>query len=119
MPVSLWSNQGKTGQYKDKTLYESSNIIVVKFFGQKEGGRDHLIEEGNYFFIKDEELEESKRYTYKGRVSLVSKLPKENGINVFELVITKEDPKQFRIKTDAYSHFNWKGKEVVAGIIKH
>ena len=44
---------------------------------------------------------------------------KNYGKNVFELVITKEDPMQFRIKTDAYSHFNWKGRKVVAGIIKY
>tara|TARA_B100000674_G_C37574035_1_gene793211 strand:- start:22 stop:381 length:360 start_codon:yes stop_codon:yes gene_type:complete len=119
MPVSLWSNQGKTGQYRDETFYESDNIMVVKYFGQKKGGRDHLIAAGNYFFIKDEKLEESKRYTYKGRVSLVSELPKEEGINVYELVIRKEEPVQFRIKKDAYSHFKWDTDDVMSGIIKH
>lgn len=119
MTVSLWSNQGKTGQYRDKTFYESDNIMVVKYFGQKKGGRDYLITEGSYFFIKNDKSEESKRYTYKGRVTLVSELPKEEGINVYELVIRKEHPLQFRIKKDAYLHFRWNTDDVMSGIIKH
>jgi hypothetical protein len=119
MPVSLWSNQGKSGEYRDKTFYESDNIIIIKYFGQRKGGRDHLITEGAYFFIKDEKLEKPNMYTFKGKVKLVSKLPKEEGINVYELVICKEEPVQFRIKKDAYSHFKWNTEDVMSGIIKH
>ena len=57
MPISIWSNQGKTGEYKDETFYESNSILIVKYFGQRKGGRDHLLEEGAFFFIKDDKLE--------------------------------------------------------------
>jgi hypothetical protein len=114
MPVSLWSNQGKSGEYDDKTLIETDNNMIVKYFGQRKGGRDHLVEIGSYFFLKH-----TKGYTFKGRVINVSALEKENSINVFELVIDKKTPIEFRIKKDAYSHFGWNTEDVMSGIIKH
>ena len=35
--------------------------------------------------------ESNKRYTFKGKVRIISKLPKENNINVYELVIQKKN----------------------------
>ena len=119
MPISIWSNQGKKGEYKDETFYESNSILIVKYFGQRKGGRDHLLEEGAFFFIKDDKLESNKRYTFKGKVRIISKLPIENNINVYELVVQKEEPINFRIKKDAYTHFGWDTNDVMSGIIKH
>jgi len=117
MSVSLWSNQGKDGEYDDRTLFETNQNMVVKYFGQRCGGKDNLIVENSFFFLK-----KSNGYQYVGIVKSVSKLEKENNINVFELLIKKYTPIYFRIKCDAAIHFGWKPLnrfEVTHGIIKH
>ena len=117
MPVSLWSNQGKDGEYADRTLFESTTNMVVKYFGQRKGGRDHLISEDAHFFLKKE-----NGYTYIGIVKSVSQLPEENAINVFELMIKKANPINFRKKNGAAKHFGWSEMnrfEVTHGIINH
>jgi hypothetical protein len=117
MSVSLWSNQGEDGEYADKTLFESTTNMVVKYFGQRKGGRDHLISEDANFFLKN-----VNGYIYIGIVNSVSQLPKENNINVFELMINKGTPINFRTKNDASRYFGWNEMnrfEVTHGIIKH
>jgi len=119
MQVSLWSNI-KNGEYEDKIISETDDTMVVKYFGQKHGVKDKLISSGNAFFYK---INKSSYYNYVGQVKEITYADKENGINVFILVIQKDQKElKFRIKNDACNHFGWELMnrwQVLSGIIQH
>ena len=119
IPVSIWCTLDN-GEYPDKIVNETDSEIVLKYFGQRSGMRDHLIEIGAYCFIK--QITGLKGFNYIGNIKEISKLPKENNINVFQIKIKKIEPIWFRIKNDACKHFNWRilgSFEITHGIINH
>ena len=52
-PISLFMS----GCYQDKILSDDSDFITIEYFGQRKGGRDYLIQNDAFFFIK-----ENKKY---------------------------------------------------------
>ena len=79
-PVSLFIS----GEYNDKILFDDDIQKIVEYCGQTKGGRDHLIGVGAFVFIK-----EKGAYKLSGKVTSVEYKGKENGINVYTLVIQK------------------------------
>ena len=124
-PVSIWGNF-MDGEYNDKKLYETEKTMVIRYCGQKNGRNDHYVGVGNHFFFKNNKKD---NYKFAGRVIYCKLVGVENQIhkgdikhvNIFELVISKEQEISFRIKEDAYRFFGWKkiGQEHMSGIIKH
>lgn len=125
-PVSLWSNLTDDGEYSDMKSYDGSQVLVMRFNGQRCGRRDMFVRVGNYFFTKEKKRGD---YIYKGRVIQCTLVGQEaqnhkgqvKNVNIFELVIAKEPELLFRIKKDAYRHFGWRenGRDHESGIIKH
>lgn len=124
-PVSIWGNF-MDGEYNDKKLYETENILVIRYCGQKTGKHDKYVGIGNYFFYKNNRKD---NYKFAGRVAHCKHIGIERqlhkgeikNINIFELVISREPEISFRIKEDAYKYFGWKkvGQEHMNGIVKH
>ena len=123
--VSLWGNF-MDGEYNDKKLYETDNLIIIKYCGQKTKKNDKYVGIGNYFFFKNNKKE---HYKYAGKVIFAKNIGIEKqmhdgkilDINIFELVVSKEHEITFRLKHDAFQHFGWKknGQDHMSGIIKH
>jgi len=121
--VSIWCNI-TDGEYSDTKLFETDNIMIVRYCGQRSGRNDAYVGEGNHFFLKIK-----KKYKFVGKVinCKVVEVQKqthkglEYNVNIFELVIRKEPEIWFRIKHDAYTYFGWKkvGQQHMSGIIKH
>ena len=114
-PVSLFIS----GEYNDKILFDDDIQKIVEYCGQTKGGRDHLIGVGAFVFIK-----EKGAYKLSGKVTSVEYKGKENGINVYTLVIQKETNilRTFRVKNDICDHFGWPRLnrfECTHGIIEH
>jgi|UniRef100_A0A6C0IMW2 hypothetical protein len=121
--VSIWCNF-TDGEYSDTKLFETDNIIVVRYCGQRSGRNDAYVGVGNHFFLKVE-----KKYKFLGNVihckiiEVQKQIHKsvEHNVNIFELVIKKKPEILFRIKHDAYTYFRWKkvGQQHMNGIIRH
>ena len=114
-PVSLFMS----GKYNDKILFEDENQITIDYCGQNSGQRDYLICVGAFVFVKEKGI-----YKLLGIVSSLEYKGKENGINVFTLVINKEIKilRSFRIKNDICDYFGWPRLnrfECTHGIIPH
>ena len=114
-PVSLFMS----GEYNDKVLLDDDNQKIVEYCGQKKGGRDHLIGVDAFVFIK-----EKGEYKLLGNVISSQYKGKENGINIYTLVIQKETNilRTFRVKNDICDHFGWPRLnrfECTHGIIEH
>lgn len=127
--ISIWGNF-IDGEYNDRKIFQDESIMVIRYCGQRTGKNDKFIGVGNRFFAKNSAKE---NYKYIGKV-LFSKLIgtekqlhnikgelKEYNINIFELVISKEEEIEFRIKHDAYDYFGWRkiGQDHMSGIINH
>jgi hypothetical protein len=118
--ISIWSKYSG-GEYNDKKIFETDNILIIKYFGQQSGKNDKFLDVGNFFFYKNEN-KSSEYWKFAGKTIKVTNLCKENGINVYELVISKEPELCFRIKNDACLNFRWSmlnDYERTSGIIKH
>jgi hypothetical protein len=108
-----------SGGYQDKILSDDSDFIKIEYFGQRKGGRDYLIQNGAYFFIK-----ENKKYKLLGKVSSVEYEGIKNQINVYTLIIKKENDvfPIFCVKNDICDYFGWprlNSFERTHGIIQH
>jgi hypothetical protein len=108
-----------SGKYNDKVLKEDTIQTTIEYCGQTKGGRDHLITEGAFVFIK-----EKSAYKLLGKVIIVEYKGKENGINVYTLVIQKEANilRTFNVKNDICDYFGWprlNNFERTHGIIEH
>lgn len=113
-PVSLFMS----GKYNDKILFDDDIQTIAEYCGQTKGGRDHLIGNGAFVFIKE------KGYKFLGKVTSAKLKGKENGINVYTLVIQKETNilKTFRVKNEICNYFGWpqlNSFERTHGIIQH
>ena len=125
--VSLWSNLTADGEYNDKIVHETENVLIMKYNGQRSGKCDRHVGVGNIQFIKETN---GGPWKFKGRAiqcTLNGAEPQNHkgqlkNVNIFELVIAKEPEVSFRTKEDAYRHFGWRwngGWEPQSGIIKH
>lgn len=108
-----------SGKYNDKVLQDDIVQTTIEYCGQKKGGRDHLITEGAFVFIK-----EKSGYKLLGKVNKVEYKGKENGVNVYTLVIQKEANilRTFNVKNDICDYFGWprlNNFERTHGIIEH
>jgi len=126
-PVSLWSNLTDDGEYSDRKSYDGSQVLVMRYNGQRTGKCDMFVGLGNRFFTKEAKGGPWKcegcviQCTLVGQEVQIHKGQVKN-VNIFELVIAKEPEVLFRIKEDAYRHFGWRwngGWEHQSGIIKH
>ncbi len=123
--IGVWVNF-INGESNDIKIYEDEDIIIVRYCGQRCGKNDKFIGPGNRFFSKN-----SKKDYYKfiGNIIFSKLIGTEkqlhNGvykdINIFRIVISKEEEVQFRVKLDAYDYFGWgkKGQDFMSGIINH
>tara|TARA_Y100001970_G_C13890868_1_gene678661 strand:+ start:351 stop:725 length:375 start_codon:yes stop_codon:yes gene_type:complete len=89
MQIMLWSKLGcnKCKEYCDEILMEEENIIIIKFFGQRSGRRDNLIVKDAGLCIMNERNER----VYIGKVLEVIPQEKINNINVYKLIVLKEN----------------------------
>jgi hypothetical protein len=103
----LWSKVGgshKHREYNDNIVYEDDDIIIIEYYGQKSGGRDHLIQNNAKMVILDKE---NKR-KYVGDVCHCLNIGSKNvmgknkiyNINLYKLIIMKKEPITVRVKKD-------------------
>ena len=104
MATIIWSKIGSTKiskEYYDELLYEDNDVTIIKYYGQKSGRRDHLINSRAKFCGMNNKNER----VYKGDILSVILLDKENGINTFKLIIQNKPNIITRTKNDMCSRF--------------
>jgi len=120
----VWSKYGGTEikEYPDLKLYEDDDIIIMKYYGQNCGGRDHLISSDALMMIKNKNnnyinigkiinvlntgTEKITRWVGSKREGVKEMTMKEYDVKIYKLVITKMEKKVAKTKNEMCGVFN-------------
>lgn len=82
--ITIWLNLAQS-HYQDEILYDSSNYMILKYYGQKKKRcKDKYIRKDAYVFVK-----QNSKYKFIGIVDNVK--PMSGISNCYEIVVDRHD----------------------------
>ena len=115
--IILWSKEGgeysdSENEYKDKTIYQDNEYIIMEYWGQRSGRRDHLIKKGAIMIKCNGKPRNTAHRIYIGTVldviktdlrqTIETKQIKSKILNtqLYKLVIKKQTSKAAKTKNE-------------------